>query len=355
MSEFASIVGWDIGGAHLKAARIAADGRLEDVVQLPCALWLGIDRLEKACDAMLARLPDAPVLHAVTMTGEMSDLFADRNSGVAAIVACLGEQLARRRGRDELRVFAGPAGFVDAAAAAGHSGEIASANWLASALCCARIQDNGIVVDIGSTTTDLIPFVAGRVCHAASDAGRLADGELVYAGIIRTALMALARRAPYAGAWRATMAEHFATTADVFRVLGELDEAVDAQPAADGGAKTATASARRLLRMVGEDLPGSELEMIHNLARWYRQRLLEQIGEALALRLSRGDIGADAPLVGAGIGRFLVDDLAARCERRSQSIEALLCPDCDDPSRRAWAAHCAPAVAVAQLARRDGR
>ena len=359
--ELPITIGWDIGGAHLKAARLDAAGRLRQVVQLPCPLWLGMDRLEAACDTVLAALPDQAAVHAVTMTGEMADLFPDRASGVVAIVALLRDRLAQRRPDDRLRIFAGGAGFVAAdevrADPGGNTESIASANWLATALRCAAGLDQGLLVDIGSTTTDLIPFAAGRVLAVgASDRARLAEGELVYAGIIRTPLMALAGRAPFAGAWRTTMAEHFATTADVFRVLGELDEASDAQPAADGGAKTGEASARRLLRMVGEDLADCDASAVGNLARWYRQRLLEQIGAGLAQGLSRGDLAAGAALIGAGVGRFLVAELAARCGRPYQGVDDLLCADLadpGDPQLRAQAGHCAPAVAVAQLSWRS--
>ncbi len=348
------IVGWDIGGAHLKAAWLDAGGRLEKVIQLPCPLWQGMDRLQTACDAVLAELPDRPTRHAVTMTGEMADLFQDRAAGVLAIVAFMRDHLARHRRDDELRIFAGSSGFVQAdevrAGAGGNTELIASANWLATALRCARSRAEGILVDIGSTTTDLIPFSNSRVdAVGASDRERLARGELVYVGIIRTPLMALARWVPFAGAWRGTMNEFFATTADVFRVVGKLDEASDTQPAADGGPKTPEASARRLLRMVAEDFPGSDMNDIRNLALWYRQRLLESIANGLSLCLARGKVPADAPLVGAGVGRWLVADLAARCQRPYRSVDDLLCAGNETPALRARAADCAPAVAVAQL------
>ena len=104
--------------------------------------------------------------------------------------------------------------------------------------------------------------------------------------------------------------------------------------------------------MVGEDLADCDASAIAQLARWYRHRLLEQIEEGLAQRLSRGDLAAGAALVGAGVGRFLVAELAARCARPYRSVDELLCTDIgdhSDPQLRARAGHCAPAVAVAQL------
>src|SRR5690349_10857857 len=84
-----TIVGWDIGGAHLKVAAVDG-GRLVAARQVACALWQGLDELRRAAAEALARLPEAD-RHAVTMTGELVDLFPDRASGVAAILAALGE------------------------------------------------------------------------------------------------------------------------------------------------------------------------------------------------------------------------------------------------------------------------
>jgi probable H4MPT-linked C1 transfer pathway protein len=350
------VLGWDIGGAHVKAALLDPAGQLQSVMQLPCPLWKGLDHLQDACMALLDSLPhhlrERPLCHAITMTGEMADLFPDRASGVAAIVASLDQTLSKkRRGDDLLRFYAGAAGFVDAASSLSHAGQIASANWLATASFLAGVRNDGILVDIGSTTTDLIPFAGGTVRgQAASDSERLTGGGLVYAGVVRTPLMALAGQVPYSGAWRSTMNEHFACSADLFRVLGELDESTDAWPAADNGPKTFDGSARRLLRMVGEDLAAVTRRPARRLAMWYRRRLLHMIEEALSLTSSRCDIDEQAPLVAVGIGRFLVADLAAGLRRPWLPGEDLLCPEVTDAGLRNWAVNCAPCVAVARLA-----
>jgi probable H4MPT-linked C1 transfer pathway protein len=351
MSDQQHILGWDIGGAHVKAALLDPSGRLQRVVQLPCPLWQGIDRLQGAVAALLEEMPATPVRHAITMTGEMADVFADRASGVVAIVELLGDTLAKRRNQDSLRVFAGAMGLVDAAASNSCAAQIASANWLATASLMAGSGEAGVLVDIGSTTTDLIAFAGGQVLtNTGSDADRLGSGELVYVGVVRTPLMALANRVPFAGAWRGTMNEMFATTADLFRVLGELDESIDAWPAADNGPKTPDGSARRLLRMVGEDLTAATQQAARVLASWYRERLLQLIEEALALSLERGDSLANVPLIAVGAGRFLVADLAARSRRPWMPGDQLLCPEVTDPVLRRCAVQCAPCVAVARLA-----
>lgn len=344
------VVGWDIGGAHLKAAHCSGR-RLESVRQLPTPLWLGLHHLDAAAATILDSLPPAPVRHAVTMTGELADLFPDRHRGVCGIADAFAAALARRRPQDDLRFFAGDAGLLPHARVAECSRDIASANWLASAAWCAAALGDGVLVDLGSTTTDIVPFAGGRIRAAgAGDAARLESGELAYLGLLRTPLMALAQRVPFAGRLRRPMNEHFATTADVMRVCGELDEATDMLPAADQGAKTVEASARRLLRMVAEDLPEAGIERASELARWYRARLLDELHEALEEVLRRGALPPQAPLVAAGIGAHLVAELAARVQRPLLRWEDLPGSEAANADVRAWSARCAPAVAVARLA-----
>ena len=99
----------------------------------------------------------------------------------------------RARAADGLRFFAGePAGAASPTSARPGS-SIASANWLATASHAAQRIADGVLVDIGSTTTDLIALSRTAACcgSSRSDAQRLASGELVYHGVVRTPLCAL--------------------------------------------------------------------------------------------------------------------------------------------------------------------
>lgn len=341
-----AVVGWDLGGAHLKAARVGASGAVEQVLQLPCPLWQGLGQLEAALDRALPALGDASV-HAVTMTGEMVDLFADRPEGVARLLGVLRERLPDAA----MRIYAGAAGFLDLEQAAAEAGRIASANWLATATLVAARVPAALLVDIGSTTTDLVPVLAGRVCARGwDDPGRLVAGELVYTGVVRTPVMAIAERMPFAGEWVPVMAEHFATTADVHRLTGRLPPDADQHPAADGGPKTESGSARRLARMIGRDSGVAPLAAWRGLAAWLAEVQLRRIEDACRRVLSRAGLPEGAPLVAAGVGRFLAPELAGRLGRPVVEFASLL------PAGRAGSARvsdCAPAVAVAWLAQRD--
>jgi (4-(4-[2-(gamma-L-glutamylamino)ethyl]phenoxymethyl)furan-2-yl)methanamine synthase len=340
-----AIIGWDIGGAHLKAALADKEGSLMALRLESCELWKGLDRLEQAVRRILQSLPEQSYVHAVTMTGEMADLFSSRDAGVRKILATIQSLLPEQT----ILVYAGKQGFIPAETIQpAHYSAVASANWLASAGWAAQKLNNGLFVDIGSTTTDILLLKDGAVCpQGYTDYDRLISRTLVYTGIIRTPVMAIAQSAIDSGRDVGLMAEYFATMADVYRVTGELDERHDLCEAADGGAKSIACSARRLARMIGCDYSGEEINRWQNFAEDLKNRQLALIRSACE-RQCQNVSNAHHPLIGAGVGRFLVRQLAARMQRpyidfsdlfRTSDAEAALAP-----------ADCAPAAAVACLA-----
>jgi (4-(4-[2-(gamma-L-glutamylamino)ethyl]phenoxymethyl)furan-2-yl)methanamine synthase len=313
------------------------------VVQEPCPLWLGLDRLRRALDIAVGRLGPA-ARHAATMTGELSDMFESREQGVGAIANILAERLGAPQ------IYAGRRGFVETGAALAHVGEIASANWHASATLLARGLSDALFVDMGSTTTDIVP-VAGAEMRASgyTDATRLAAGELVYTGLVRSFVMALAARAPVGGAWTPLACEYFASTADVYRILQELPDGADQMPTADGRAKTVTGSIARLARMVGRDATDLDVGDWRDLAGWFAEAQLRQIEDAARLVLSRARPDAAAPVIGAGIGRPVIERLAARLRRPYRDFADLI----GGAASGDRISDCATAVAVALLCNQE--
>src|SRR4051794_27343241 len=303
-----NIIGWDIGGAHLKAARIE-NGRIVAALQVALPLWQGLHEAERAFDEAEALIGRAEA-NALTMTGELCDIFSTHAEGVAALAALAQRRLSRPI------FYAGRAGFVNADSVARHTADIASANWHASAAAFASVHPNALFADMGSTTTDLIPIAGGRVAALGySDAERLAHGELVYAGVVRSYLFGGIARVPFEGRWVNLMNEWFASAGDVYRILGELPDGVDVMQTADNRDKSVASSRARLARMIGRDVGDADEAAWRQLARFFADAQAQQIEENLHLVLSRGIIPEDAPIVGAGIGRFVVERIAARFRR----------------------------------------
>jgi (4-(4-[2-(gamma-L-glutamylamino)ethyl]phenoxymethyl)furan-2-yl)methanamine synthase len=344
----ATVVGWDIGGAHVKASLLRG-GVIIDAAQWPCPLWQGLEHLHHALAAAHQRWPALQGAdHAVTMTGEMVDLFADREDGVQRIAGVLAQTL----GSDTLHFFAGDAGWCGHDQVVAQWRHIASANWLATALHCAmQLEGDAVLIDIGSTTTDLIALRRGRVLTTArSDAERLSSGELVYRGVVRTPLCALAQRVAWRGIQYNVMNEFFATTADVYRLTGELDAAHDQAASADGATKDTHATRQRLARMIGLDARDGTADDWMSFAREWKRHQLNALRTELARVKAHHGLIDDTPLISAGCGDFLVRALDANCSRYADHVARA------SPQIAGRAQVCAPSVAVAALwSHRAGR
>ncbi len=348
------LIGWDIGGAHVKACR-TREGKVLEVAQWACPLWQGVSHLEVALQAARARWPmDAGTHHAVTMTGEMVDLFEHREAGVQGIASLLESGLP-----GALSFFAGDAGWCGPDRVAAHWEQIASANWLATARHAAlELGGEGLLLDIGSTTTDIIAFKDGRILtEARTDVQRLASGELVYQGVVRTPLCALAPRIGWRGQQLNVMNEYFATVADVYRLTGELNPAHDLYPAADNAAKDLPATRKRLARMIGMDARDASDDAWLGFAREWRAAQLDELASQARRVIERHRLSSSrAILVSAGCGDFVAAEVAAAAglgtpRAYGRDIAARgAAPEIAD-----WAQVCAPSAAVALLRDRELR
>jgi (4-(4-[2-(gamma-L-glutamylamino)ethyl]phenoxymethyl)furan-2-yl)methanamine synthase len=336
------VIGWDLGGANVKLA-CAEAGRVVHAAQIPCPIVAERSKFDAAVDAALALIASA-ALHAVTMTGELSDVFSDRAEGVAYLVDLMQRVAADR----PLRIYAGRSGFLRPEDAKRRTLEVASANWHATAAYVARHHPDGLLVDVGTTTTDLIPIKVGAVgTRGTTDAERLTEGELLYTGVVRTPVMAVAHSAPFRGRVQRIAAERFAIMADVWRLAGELPQNADPYPAADQRGKSVDESAARLARMLGRDAGDAEHTEWVALARYFADCQLAEIEHAARGLAERDGLPRSASVIGAGCGRFVAKTLADRLGRPYVDFGDLIDAA---PETRDMAARCAPAVAVALLA-----
>lgn len=339
--------GYDLGGAHLKVA-LAEGGRIIAAIQIACPLWLGLERLDAAF-RQAGPLTARARRHAATMTAEMCELFPDRATGVRTLI----DRLVKLHGPDT-RVWMGPCGFGTAREAHQDPSTVASTNFLASAELIAQQLGDGVLIDMGSTTTDIVPVVSGAPApRALTDGERLTTGELVYTGLTRTDVAAVAHKALFKHREQRLAAGRFATMADVRRVLGELPEASDQHPTADRRGTSLGESLARLARAFGRDSSEAPLEQWQAAARAIADRQMEDIRAACLEVLAATPVPGAAPIIAAGVGAPLLAALAAELGRAclpfADLVEAA-------PDARAWVTRCAPAVAVALLAdASDGR
>jgi probable H4MPT-linked C1 transfer pathway protein len=333
--------GYDVGGAHLKVA-LTDGGRTIAVRQIACPLWQGLERLDAAF-AETAPLVARAEVHDVTMTGELCELFPDRRTGVRVILDRLGPLLPQG-----FRVWMGLKGIGDVAMAETEPMHAASTNYLATATLIGRRVPDALLIDMGSTTTDIIGIVGGKPApRGITDGERLVTSELVYTGLTRTAPCVVSHSGRLRGHDQRLAAGGFASMADVRRILGELPDSVDQHAAADGRGKSVEESVARFARVFGRDAEDASVEEWRRSAREIADKQMAEIRLAAASVLAEFRQLSDAPVVVAGIGASAVAAVLAQQGKRIVRFSTLaeVAPDCAD-----WATYCAPAVAVALLA-----
>jgi len=138
--------------------------------------------------------------------------------------------------------------------------------------------------------------------------------------------------------------------ADVWRLVGELPHDADPYPTPDRMGKSTQESAARLARMLGRDLSDAGLLGMIDVARHFAACQAAEIEAAAAALLARDEIAVDAPVIGAGCGRFIARQVARNLGRPYYDFAELI--ECE-PAARDMAAVCAPAVAVGLLAERE--
>jgi probable H4MPT-linked C1 transfer pathway protein len=318
----AGVVGWDIGGVSLKAARVGPGGVLT-ARAMPFAVQHDLDRLVEAMRSLWRQTGGAPGdRHAVTMTAERSQRFRSKRDGVNRIL----DGVQRAFDPVSIRVFGTDAAFLTIEAARHAPFLVAGANWAATATLVARHHPDALLVDIGSTTTDIIPLVKGRIAaEGRTDPERLRSGELVYTGVLRTPVEALAATLPFSGGTAFVAAEGHALTGDVWVYLERLHPAHYSGHTPDGRPATREFAGERLARVVCGDseLLGDDAVLA----------IAEGIAEAQLARIRAGleRVKARWPAIGTGVvtglGDFLAEAAASGAGMSVVRLADLLGPD----------------------------
>jgi len=340
-----SVVGLDIGGANIKAVLLQYQKQQiikHDVSVRVFEIWKEPNSLAMLLKEM-ARDLAAPEFSrvAVTMTAELSDAFRTKREGVLYILDAVEQAF----GKSSIYPFSLEGVFLRYDKAWQVPLTLAASNWLASARYLAGSFPDGILIDIGSTSTDIIPIYQGKVINKGStDPDRLRSGELVYSGILRTNPNTIVNQVPMRGRLCRVAAEHFTCMADVYLILGRIQPESYSCPTPDGRGITVVASQERLTRLVCADSEIMDITEIKNLAHYLFEKHLQQITEALLQVLSGLDDTSNLPVMPVGAGGFLAKEVARRLDLSVIDIDQESC---------AVSLAALPAYAVAHLLAQD--
>ena len=303
------VIGLDVGGANTKAGW--RNGGERRTVSRPFEVWRDREALEAVLREVVAGLaPEHVEAVALTTTAELSDAFRTKREGVGFVLDAAEAALGGR----PLFAFTTAGEVVPFPEARARAPEVAAANWMASALAVAALYPDALMIDVGSTTADVVPIAAGRVVAAGrTDLDRLLAGELVYTGALRTNLAAIAARVPVRERSCPVASELFAISADVHLILGHLMPGAYTCATPDGRPATVEFARERVARLVCADAEQMAVEEIDAIAAFLYAEQMRQI-EAAVRRVS-GRFEGDPPVVPLGVGAFLAREAAERLGR----------------------------------------
>jgi probable H4MPT-linked C1 transfer pathway protein len=144
--------------------------------------------------------------------------------------------------------------------------EVSATNWIASANYLGAKFPNSIMIDIGTTTVDIIPIFNGQaVAKGKTDLERLVSKELVYTGLVRTNIAVILNEVKLLGKVIPVSSELFATMGDAYLILDLITKEEFTSETADGKEVSKENSMARLARIICADtnqLTENEIKLI---------------------------------------------------------------------------------------------
>jgi probable H4MPT-linked C1 transfer pathway protein len=283
------VAGFDIGGANTDLAVVEFD-ELVNILDIRTAfrylpMWMKTEELSQTLIDLLGPDMDEIVAVGVCMTADIADSYQNKSEGVLDIAGRVIES------------FNLPVGFVGLNGVINYEGvkisrlDLAAANWIATAPLAAYMSPDCVLIDTGSTTTDIIPIKKGKECaRGRSDLERLATGELVYTGTLRTNVATIVDKVPLKAEWVRVASELFAQTADVHLALGNITPEEYTAQTPEGSGTSLKDCLLRLSRVVCGDLDLLNHEDILEMARFIYKKQVDQVAEALKEVTNREDL-----------------------------------------------------------------
>ena len=303
-----STLGIDIGGANLKAVYLSSGDANREVraVSIPFAMWKLWEHLPQALREISQELNVAQQTRvAVTMTGELADCFACRREGVVYITEAVLKAFAGH----QVSFYQTDGNWCCADSASDNWKLLAASNWHAMAKLAREHlpAKTGLMIDIGSTTTDIIPIIAGEVLAIGkTDLIRLRNHELVYAGIGRTPVCSLIQSVKLDSGNTPLAREFFATIDDALIWSRLIPEKFDDSNSADSRSRSRANAGRRLARMICSDEDEIDVDVISQIATQTISAFESLLAEAMETNIGRHRNRIQSVLL-LGTGSFFSD------------------------------------------------
>jgi len=310
-----NVLGFDVGGANTKAVFISQqEGKTLKVKSAAqyFPIWKNPQKLSQVLKDLKQQLNVKKLDGlAVTMTAELSDAYQTKREGVNHILSCTKSIFSAV----PIYVLNTAAELIPLHDAFEKPLEVAAANWAATGWLVSLHLKDCVIVDVGSTSTSIIPVQNGKVSACGkTDLEKLLCGELAYTGSLRTNVAAIVESIPIRGSIAGVSSELFALSADVHLILGNISESSYTTETADGRKKTVPDALARLARVVCADTEILGKEELLQIAKYIHEQQIDRVAKSLAKVYNRIKFhnSAKLPVVVTGIGKNFIAREAAK-------------------------------------------
>ncbi|ABR54985.1 Hydantoinase/oxoprolinase [Methanococcus vannielii SB] len=264
------ILGIDIGGANTKITELYENGEFK-IHHIYFPMWKNSEKLSK----VLKKYSNNVSIVALVTTAELADSYETKQEGVENILNAVENAFG-----DNVLVFDSDCNFVLTKDAKENYMTVSASNWCATAeFVSQNIDKNCILVDMGSTTTDIIPIVDGKAASNKTDLERLMNNELLYVGSLRTPLSFLSNKIMFKDTITNVSSEYFAITGDISLVLDKITEMDYSCDTPDGKPADKRNSLIRISKVLCSDLNQISADESINIAIEYYKILIDLILE----------------------------------------------------------------------------
>jgi probable H4MPT-linked C1 transfer pathway protein len=311
-----NVLGLDIGGANTKAAYAQTQKGVIREVKVAAEyfpVWKDHQKLAEILRKLKSALFEGKLdAVGVTMTAELSDAYQTKREGVKHILGCIKEAFLEV----PIYVLNSDAALESPEKAEAEPLGVAAANWAATGWLVSQYFENCVVVDIGSTSTSIIPVTNCKVsAQGKTDLDKLICGELVYTGSLRTNLATIVQFVPVKGAVASVSSELFALSGDVHLILGNITSEQYTSETADGRGKTRQEAFARLARLVCADTEMLTEKELTTIAQHIYEKQVQQVTTGLSqvYKHAKKSASTQVPVLVAGLGKdFLAHKAAER-------------------------------------------
>ena len=313
-------IGWDIGGAHTKYTMIKENSLKITSKVFSLKLWESLDPLKKIINETQNKYGNMyRIKNAITMSGEMCDIFPNRKKGVKEILSLFSKRSFNNY------IYTSNNGVISINKFKDFR-FVASMNWHIIASYIKSIGKNIIAIDLGSTTTDIILIKNNKCINIRTDDySGLKSSELLYTGILRTPTFSVTKYINYNNQKYHLIPEFYSTMGDIYRLLGVISLRDDYSDTADGRSKSTINTLIRISRSFGIDYDKNDKELIINISKKIMSEHLDQISYNIIGHLKKNfNNTKDLYFIGMGVGRNIIEKICRKSKWKYLNLEDAL-------------------------------